>query len=62
MAKIIEYTVTYRYSASEPQAEEKFYTPAAANNKAREVELWGGVSIVTEEVVDDEDRIKYGTH
>lgn len=62
MAKIIEYTVTYRYSAEEPQAEEKFYTPEAARSKAREVELWGGVSVITDDVVDESERGLYGTH
>lgn len=60
MAKIIEYTVTYRYNSEEPQATEKLYTKEAANSLAMQVELWGGVSIVTEEVVEDEGQ--YGTH
>lgn len=62
MAKIIEYTVTYRYNSEEPQTEEKFYTAGAARSKAMEVELWGGVSVITEEVVEDEGQVKYGTH
>lgn len=62
MAKIIEYTVTFRYSTEEPQQEEKFYTPGAARSKAMEVELWGGVSVITEEIVEDEGQVKYGTH
>lgn len=61
MAKIIEYTVTFRYSTDEPQQEEKFYTPEAARNKAKEVELWGGVSVITDDVIEESERGLYGT-
>lgn len=53
--KILEYSVHYKYNSTDPQTTEKFYTPAAAKNKAAEVELWGGVAVITEELIDEED-------
>ena len=55
MARIIQYVVTYKHSTQEPQQEEIFYTPEAARSKMASVELWGGIAIMSEQDIDEED-------
>lgn len=52
---IMQYVVTYRYSKDEPQAEEICYTPEAARAFAASVDLWGGVYVITESTVEEDD-------
>jgi len=55
MAKILEYQVHYKYNPGETQQVEKLYTPEAARKFAASVELWGGVTVIMEEMIDEDD-------
>lgn len=54
MAKVLEYQVHYKYTTEDAQDLKKFYTPEAARSFARSVELWGGVTVIIEELIDEE--------
>lgn len=53
--KVTEYTVTYREQTDEPQQRKKFYIAHMAKAFAAGIELWGGVTIITDKQVEEAD-------
>jgi hypothetical protein len=62
MANVLEYQVTYKYNATDPQQTEVFYTPEQARTFMASVELWGGVAIMVEAMVDENDLTEFKEH